>query len=97
MQTTQSTKTIAFGAFVAALITLCEPAFAGAAVAKATGILTTVITALTLFAVAAVTIAIMFVGFRMAFQSAQWKDVSSPFWGGILIGSAAAIAAIILA
>lgn len=97
MQTTQSTKTIALSAFVAALITLCEPAFAGAAVAKATGILTTVITALTLLAVAAVTIAIMFVGFRMAFQTAQWKDVAPVFWGGILIGSAAALAALFLA
>ena len=40
----------------------------------------------------AVTIAFMFVGFRMAFQAAQWKDVAPVFWGGTLIGGASAFA-----
>ncbi len=43
-----------------------------------------------------VTIAIMFVGFRMMFQAAQWKDVAPVFWGGVLIGSASAIAAVLV-
>lgn len=38
-----------------------------------------------------ITIAIMYVGFRMIFQAAQWKDVAPVFWGGILIGSASSI------
>lgn len=38
-----------------------------------------------------VTCALMFVGFRMVFQAAEWKDVAPVFWGGVLIGSAAAI------
>ena len=39
-----------------------------------------------------VTIALMFVGFRMAFQAAQGKDVAPVFWGGVLIGGGSAIA-----
>lgn len=38
-----------------------------------------------------VTCALMFVGFRMVFQAAEWKDVAPVFWGGVLIGSAAAL------
>lgn len=38
-----------------------------------------------------VTCALMFVGFRMVFRAAEWKDVAPVFWGGVLIGSAAAI------
>ncbi|MBW8831184.1 MAG: TrbC/VirB2 family protein [Burkholderiales bacterium] len=38
-----------------------------------------------------VTCALMFVGFRMVFQAAEWKDVAPVFWGGVLIGSAAAV------
>lgn len=38
-----------------------------------------------------ITIALMFVGFRMAFQAAEWKDVAPVFWGGILIGAAATV------
>jgi type IV secretion system protein VirB2 len=43
-----------------------------------------------------VTIAVMFVGFRMVFQAAQWKDVAPVFWGGVLIGGAAGIASSVL-
>lgn len=39
-----------------------------------------------------VTIALMFVGFRMVFQAAEWKDVAPVFWGGVVIGGAAGIA-----
>lgn len=39
-----------------------------------------------------VTIALMFVGFRMVFQAAEWKDVAPVFWGGVLIGGASVIA-----
>ncbi|MGJ7523717.1 TrbC/VirB2 family protein [Variovorax sp. LT1P1] len=43
-----------------------------------------------------ITIAIMWTGFRMAYQAAQWKDCAAWFWGGLLIGSAPAIAAMII-
>lgn len=42
------------------------------------------------------TIALMFVGFRMMFQAAQWKDVAPVFWGGVLIGGAAGIAGMLV-
>jgi type IV secretion system protein VirB2 len=44
----------------------------------------------------ALTIALMFVGFRMMFQAAQWKDVAPVFWGGVLIGGAAGIAGMLV-
>jgi type IV secretion system protein VirB2 len=34
------------------------------------------------------TFAIMFVGIRMMFNAAQWKDVAPVFWGGCLLGGA---------
>lgn len=43
-----------------------------------------------------ITIALMYVGFRMAFQAATWKDVAPVFWGGVLIGSASSIATLFL-
>jgi type IV secretion system protein VirB2 len=42
--------------------------------------------------VAIVTIAMMYVGFKMVFQAAEWKDVAPVFWGGVLIGGAATVA-----
>lgn len=38
------------------------------------------------------TIAIIFAGFKMAFQHARWSDISHIVIGGILVGSATAIA-----
>lgn len=46
--------------------------------------------------VVVLTIALMFVGFRMMFQAAQWKDVAPVFWGGVLIGGAAGIAGMLV-
>jgi type IV secretion system protein VirB2 len=43
-----------------------------------------------------ITIALMFVGFRMLFQAAQWKDVAPVFWGGVIIGSASSISSMFL-
>jgi len=43
-----------------------------------------------------ITIALMVVGFRMAFQAAEWKDVAPVFWGGVLVGGAGAIAGVIM-
>lgn len=39
-----------------------------------------------------VTIALLYVGMKMVFQAAEWKDVAPVFWGAVLIGGASAIA-----
>lgn len=61
-----------------------------------TGVLGELRDALRSIGVVVVTIAVMFVGFRMVFQAAQWKDVAPIFWGGVLIGGAAGIAGSVL-
>lgn len=61
------------------------------------GLLEQVIGELKTIGTAVVTIAVMFCGFRMVFQAAQWKDVAPIFWGGVLVGGAAAISGILIA
>lgn len=51
---------------------------------------------LDLISVVVISLAIIFVGFRMAFQAAQWKDVAPVFWGACLIGAATALAGLLL-
>ena len=63
---------------------------------KGRTLLTTVSTWMTTIGVTIVTIALMVVGFRMVFQAAEWKDVAPVFWGGVIIGSASAIAAMFI-
>ena len=60
------------------------------------GILEKVIDELKTLGTLVVTIAVMFCGFRMVFQAAQWKDVAPIFWGGVLVGGATAIAGVLL-
>ncbi len=55
------------------------------------GKLTTVQTALTAVGGVTVTIALIYVGMKMIFQAAEWKDVAPVFWGAVLIGGAAII------
>jgi type IV secretion system protein VirB2 len=74
------------------LFVLSQSALAGG-LAKGTTLLKDVSTWMTGLGVTIVTIALMVVGFRMVFQAAEWKDVAPVFWGGVLIGSASAIAA----
>ncbi len=42
------------------------------------------------------TIALMWAGFKMAFQHAKWSEISNIVIGGILVGGAAAIAALLV-
>lgn len=63
---------------------------------RGTTMLNTVSTWLLSIGVVVLTIALMFVGFRMMFQAAQWKDVAPVFWGGVLIGGAAGIAGMMI-
>ena len=86
-------KMSARNAFALASVTvLSSPAFAQ--FEKATEALNKVQSFLLTIGVIIVTIAIMFVGFRMMFQAATWKDVAPLFWGGVFVGGGAAIAAL---
>ena len=69
---------------------------AAGGLAKGASLLRTVSEWMTTIGVSIVTIALMFVGFRMVFQAAEWKDVAPVFWGGVIIGSASAIAAMFI-
>jgi type IV secretion system protein VirB2 len=67
-----------------------------AQLAKGTTALTQVQTWLLSIAGILATIAFMFVGFRMMFNAAQFKDVAPVFWGAVIVGGAAGIAALLL-
>lgn len=76
---------------------VCLPLFAHAQVlGNSSTLMQKVINELTIIGGLVVTIAIMFCGFRMVFQAAQWKDIAPIFWGGVLIGGAASIAGTVL-
>lgn len=77
-----------------AMAFLSSPAFAQ--LEKGTEMLETVSTWLLSIGVVTLTIALMFVGFRMMFMAAQWKDVAPVFWGGVIIGGAAGIAGMLI-
>lgn len=77
---------------VAAVMVATSPAYAQ--FEKATEGLNKVQTWLLSIGAVVVTMAIMFVGFRMMFHAAQWKDVAPVFWGGILVGGGSAFSAL---
>jgi len=78
-------------ALIAVALLLCaHPAFAQIS-SNAEKLLTDVNTWMLGIGGVIVTCALMFVGFRMVFQAAEWKDVAPVFWGGVLIGSAALV------
>lgn len=77
---------------LAAIMVMTSPAYAQFEKAKTA--LDSVQTWLLSIGAVCVTLAIMFVGFRMMFQAAQWKDVAPVFWGGILVGGGSAFAAL---
>lgn len=80
-------------AYALAMVTLmCSPAYAQ--FEKATQGLNKVQSWLLSIGAVVVTLAIMFVGFRMMFQAAQWKDVAPVFWGGILVGGGSAFSSL---
>ncbi|KZK32415.1 conjugal transfer protein TrbC [Delftia sp. GW456-R20] len=79
---------------VAYVLVASSPAFAQLEKAKSS--LTTISNWLLSVGVVIITIAVMFVGFRMSFQAAQWKDVAPVFWGGVLVGAASGIASMLI-
>ena len=70
---------------------LCAPALAQ--IAKVNTVMTNVQTILVGVSITVLTIAILWVGYKMAFQHAKWSEVSNIVIGGILIGGAPGIAA----
>jgi len=83
-----------FGRVLAAAgLSLAAPMLAHAQIAQVTTVMTNVQQVLTGVAVTMFTIAIIWAGFKMAFQHAKWSEISNIVIGGILVGGAAAIAA----
>ncbi|WP_230182678.1 TrbC/VirB2 family protein [Aquabacterium sp. CECT 9606] len=77
------------GGFVLAMA--ATPAFAQ--ISKVNTVMANVQTVLVGVAVTMFTLAIMWAGFKMAFQHAKWSEISNIVIGGILVGGAAGIAA----
>ena len=78
-----------------ALFLAAAPAFAQ--ISKVNSVMTNVQTTLVGVAVTIFTVAIMWAGFKMAFQHAKWPEISNIVIGGILVGGAAGIASWLLA
>ena len=76
-----------------AVVVLLEAHPAWAQISKVNQVMTNVQTVLVGVAVTLFTVAIMWAGFKMAFQQAQWSEISNLVIGGILVGGAAGIAA----
>ena len=72
------------------------PAPAYAQIAKLNAVMTMVQTALLSIAVVAFTIAILWAGYKMAFQHAKWSEVANIVIGGVFVGGAAAIATLLV-
>ena len=79
--------------FLLGLAVLLEAHPAWAQISKVNQVMTNVQTVLVGVAVTLFTVAIMWAGFKMAFQQAQWSEISNVVIGGILVGGAAGIAA----
>jgi type IV secretion system protein VirB2 len=78
-------------ATAAALMALPDLAFAG--LPDIAGKANTIATWLASAGLAVLTGAVTWTGYRVLFQGAQFQSLSNIFWGGILIGGAALIAA----
>src|ERR1035438_4275692 len=70
------------------------PAFAQ--IARVNTVMTNIQTTLVGVSVIAFTIALIWAGFKMAFQHAKWSEISNIVIGGIIVGGAAGIAAWLL-
>ncbi len=67
-----------------------SPAFAQ--ISKVNTVMSNVQAVMVGVAVTVFTVAIMWAGFKMAFQHAKWSEISNVVIGGILVGGAAGIA-----
>lgn len=89
------TRQVASSSLAVALFLAAAPAFAQ--ISKVNSVMTNVQTTLVGVAVTIFTVAIMWAGFKMAFQHAKWTEISNIVIGGILVGGAAGIASWLLA
>lgn len=91
---TQSTRKKSLRAVMrlaaAAMFVASSPAFAQ--ISKVDTVMTNVQNVLVGVAVTAFTIALLWAGFKMAFQHAKWSEISNIVIGGILVGGAGGIA-----
>jgi type IV secretion system protein VirB2 len=82
---------IAGSTLITAILLLnASPAFAQ--ISKVNSVMANVQTVLVGVAVTIFTMAIMWAGFKMAFQHSKWSEISNIVIGGILVGGAAGIA-----
>ncbi|WP_083745305.1 TrbC/VirB2 family protein [Variovorax sp. KK3] len=79
-------------AALATILVIASPAYAQ--FERGTQALTRVQTWFLSIGVILVSLAIMFVGARMAFHAAKWSDVAPVFWGGVLLGGGSAFASL---
>lgn len=82
---------------VAALAIAVAYAPAYAQITKVNDVMTNIQTVLSGVAVVAFTIALIWAGFKMAFQHAKWSEISNIVIGGILVGGASGIASWLIA
>lgn len=73
----------------------CAPAFAQ--ITKVDTVMTNIQNVLSGVAVVAFTIALIWAGFKMAFQHAKWSEISNIVIGGILVGGASGISSWLIA
>ena len=86
------TKKSVWMSFITILMTLITaPAFAQ--ITKVNTVMQNIQNILTGVAITVFTIALMWAGFKMAFQQARWSEISNIVIGGIIVGGAAGIAA----
>jgi len=90
---TRGGSLITAASWLLAVAVLLEAHPAWAQISKVNQVMTNVQTVLVGVAVTLFTVAIMWAGFKMAFQQAQWSEISNVVIGGILVGGAAGIAA----
>ena len=69
---------------------------AHAQLAKVSTILTTIQSTLQGVGVTVFTMALIWAGYKMAFQHAKWAEISNVVIGGILVGGAAGIASFLV-
>jgi len=84
----------AIQAAACAVALAASPAFAQ--IARVNTVMQNVQTTLVGVSVIAFTIALIWAGFKMAFQHAKWSEISNIVIGGIIVGGAAGIAAWLL-
>lgn len=91
MNQSNTQRSVAMRLVVALTLLASSPAFAQ--ISKVNSVMSNVQMVLAGVAVTVFTVAIMWAGFKMAFQHAKWSEIAHIVFGGILVGGASGIAA----